>query len=176
LGEMPEEKNVQPARIAVDGQQLVVEAAKPEDPDATRAAANETRVLRAVGTEDDTLRFELTAEWQREVRERGLQQVLEVLRRRVDDPIQGVQESIVTRQGADRVLIQIPGGQLDREQARGLLRQTGFLEFKLVLDAADTEELLRAKYPDGLPPDTEIVFQREKGLPDQKPEERRVLA
>ena len=176
LGEMLEEKNVQPARIAVDGQQLVIEAAKPEDLDAIRAAANETRVLRAVGTEDDTLRFELTAEWQREVRERGLQQVLEVLRRRVDDPIQGVQESIVTRQGADRVLIQIPGGQLDREQARGLLRQTGFLEFKLVRDRAETEELLRAKYPDGLPPDTMIVFEREKGLPGQAPEERRILA
>src|SRR5690606_39409728 len=27
-----------------------------------------------------------------------------------------------------------------------------------------------------LPPDTEIVFEREKGLPNQKPEERRILA
>src|SRR5690606_19372861 len=69
-----------------------------------------------------------------------------------------------------------PGRQLDREQARGLLRQTGFLEFKLVRDRAETEELLRAKYPDGLPPDTTIVFEREKGLPGQKPEERRILA
>src|SRR5690606_31962089 len=120
--------------------------------------AKETRVLREVDAAEQTVRFVLTDEWTREVRERSIEQVLEVLRRRVDDPTQGVQESIITRQGADRVLIQIPGGQLDREQARGLLRQTGFLEFKLVLDRADTEELLRAKYPDGLPPDTEIVF------------------
>src|SRR5262249_13756747 len=63
----------------------------------------------------------------------------------------------------DRVLIQIPGGQLDRDQARGLLRKTGFLEFKLVLDEAPTQELLRAKHKDGLPPDTEIAFQKEKG-------------
>jgi preprotein translocase subunit SecD len=73
-----------------------------------------------------------------------------------------VQESVVTRQGADRVLVQIPGGQLDRAQARKLIRQTGFLEFKLVLDEAPTEELLRKKYPDGLPPDTEIAFEKEK--------------
>jgi preprotein translocase subunit SecD len=176
LREGLEEKKVELKRVAVEGQQLVFEAAKPEDLEAIRNAARETRVLREVSQEGETLHFALTQEWEREVRERGLQQVLEVLRRRVDDPIQGVQESVVTRQGADRVLIQIPGGQLDREQARGLLRQTGFLEFKLVLDRAETEELLRKKYEDGLPPDTEIVFEREKGLPGQKPEDRRVLA
>ena len=173
---LEDEKKIEPKRIAVEDGRLVVEAAAPEHLAAVREAAKGTRVLREVDAAEQTVRFELTEEWKREVRERSIEQVLEVLRRRVDDPTQGVQESIVTRQGADRVLIQIPGGQLDREQARGLLRQTGFLEFKLVLDAADTEELLRAKYPDGLPPDTEIVFQREKGLPDQKPEERRVLA
>jgi len=176
IGEVLEEKKVEPKRLAVDGHQLVIEAAKPEDLAAIREAAGETRVLRETDEEGQTLSFALTDEWQREVRERGLQQVLEVLRRRVDDPIQGVQESVVTRQGADRVLIQIPGGQLDREQARGLLRQTGFLEFKLVLDRAETEELLRKKHPDGLPPDTMIVFEREKGMPGQKPEDRRVLA
>src|SRR5690606_32810477 len=176
LGEVLEEKKVRPTRIAVEGQELVIEAAKEEDLDAIRDAARDTRVLRATGEDGRRLRFALTDEWQREVRERGLEQVLEVRRRRIDDPIQGVQESIVTRQGSDRVLIQIPGGQLDREQARGLLRQTGFLEFKLVRDRAETEELLRAKYPDGLPPDTTIVFEREKGLPGQKPEERRILA
>ena len=176
LQEVLEERKLQTRRIAVDGQQLVIEGATPEDLDAIREVAEETRVLRETGAEGETLRFGLTEEWQREVRERGLQQVLEVLRRRVDDPIQGVQESVVTRQGADRVLIQIPGGQLDREQARGLLRQTGFLEFKLVLDRAETEELLRKKHEGGLPPDTEIALEREKGLPGQKPEDRRVLA
>jgi preprotein translocase subunit SecD len=59
--------------------------------------------------------------------------------------------------------VQIPGGQLDREQARNLLQQTGFLEFKIVLDEAPTEELLRKRHADGLPPDTVIVFEKEKG-------------
>lgn len=176
LGDALAERKIEPKRISVEGQQLRIEPARPEDAEAIREAARETRVLREVGEQDGALAFALTPDWEREVRERGLQQVLEVLRRRVDDPIQGVQESVVTRQGADRVLIQIPGGQLDREQARGLLRQTGFLEFKLVLDRAETEELLRKKHPDGLPPDTEIVFEREKGLPGQRPEDRRVLA
>ncbi len=170
------EKGIEPTRLAVEGQELVVEAAKPEDLQAIQAAFRDTDVLREASEEGNTLRYALREEWAGQVRERGIEQILEVLRRRIDDPIQGVQESVVTRQGTDRVLIQIPGGQLDREQARGLLRQTGFLEFKLVLDQAPTEELLRKKYEEGLPPDTEIVFEREKGAPGQAIEERRVLS
>ena len=96
-------------------------------------------------------------------------QVLEVLRRRIEDPIEGIPDSVVTRQGDDRILVQIPGGQLDRTRARDMLKVTGFLEFKIVRDTAQTEELLRAKHPDGLPPDTEIAFERDK-------ESQRVLA
>ena len=74
----------------------------------------------------------LTPEWTREVRERAMLQALEVIRRRVDDPQTGIQESVVTRQGQDRILVQIPGV---RPRARHL-PQTGFLEFKIVQDAA----------------------------------------
>jgi preprotein translocase subunit SecD len=56
-----------------------------------------------------------------------------------------------------------PGGQLDREQARNLLQKTGFLEFKIVLEEAPSEELLRKRHEAGLPPETEIVFEKEKG-------------
>jgi preprotein translocase subunit SecD len=163
LQEVLAEKKAAPARASVDGGRLVVEAARPEDLEALRKAAADTQVLKVLSQEANALTFALTDEWEREVRARGIDQILEVVRRRIDDPIQGIPESVVTRQGADRVLVQIPGGQLDREQARGLLRKTGFLEFKLVLDRADAEDLLRKKYPDGLPPDTEIAFEKEKG-------------
>jgi preprotein translocase subunit SecD len=96
------------------------------------------------------------------VRERGMDQVLEVLRRRIDDPVRGIPDSVVTRQGADRVLVQIPGGQIERGRARDLLKVTGFLEFKIARDVAQTEDLLRAKYAEGLPEDTQIVFEHDK--------------
>jgi preprotein translocase subunit SecD len=158
-----EGKQVPLARAEVDQGRLVIAPERSEHLDQVREAAERTDVLSEVSAEGGAVTFELTDEWAREVRERGIAQMLEVLRRRIDDPIQGVPESVVTRQGADRVLIQIPGGQLDREQARGLLRKTGFLEFKLVLDQAPTEELLRKKHPDGLPSETEIAFEHEKG-------------
>jgi preprotein translocase subunit SecD len=69
---------------------------------------------------------------------------------------------VVTRQGADRVLVQIPGGQIDRTRARALLKSTGFLEFKIVLDQDVSEDLLLARYPDGLPEDTMVSFERDR--------------
>jgi preprotein translocase subunit SecD len=58
--------------------------------------------------------------------------------------------------------VQIPGGGVDRERAREMLRVTGFLEFKIVRDSAPTVELLRAKHADGLPEGTVIVTERDK--------------
>ena len=163
LQETLNEKKVTPARIAVESGQLIVDAASPQDTATIREIALGTKVLEVARTEDNLLAFKLTPAWEREVRHRSVEQMLEVIRRRVEDPIQGIPESVVTRQGDDRVLVQIPGGQLDREQARNLLQQTGFLEFKIVLDEAPTEELLRKRHADGLPPDTVIVFEKEKG-------------
>jgi preprotein translocase subunit SecD len=119
-------------------------------------------VLSVVVDTPGRLEATLTDEWTREVRERGMAQVLEVMRRRIDDPIQGIQDAVVTRQGEDRLLVQIPGGQVSQETARKLIEQTGFLEFKIVKDQAPSEELLRDKFPDGLPDDTRIVFERDR--------------
>ena len=129
---------------------------------AVRDAMGDWKQLEAAGEQDGKLRYVLTDAWRRDVRENGMRQVLEVMRRRIEDPQTGIPESVVTRQGSDRILIQIPGGELERAQARTLLDQTGFLEFKIVIDQDRSEELLRARYPDGLPPDTEIVFQHDR--------------
>ena len=163
LGASLTEKKVTPARIAVENGQLIVDGASAEDTATIRQAALDTKVLEVARSEGNQLAFKLTTAWEREVRNRSIDQMLEVVRRRVDDPIQGIPESIVTRQGDDRVLVQIPGGQLDRDQARNLLQKTGFLEFKLVIDEAPTEELLRKRHEGGLPPETVIVFEKEKG-------------
>jgi preprotein translocase subunit SecD len=94
-------------------------------------------------------------------RNRGMSQVLEVLRRRIADPIRGIRDSEVTEQRDGRVVVQIPDGQIDRARARHLLTVTGHLEFKIVKDVAQSEELLRAKYRDGLPAETQIATERD---------------
>jgi preprotein translocase subunit SecD len=152
-----ERKQVTGTRFVPSPSELRVQPGAPSDLAAIREElADDQRVtLREDGAD---LVLVLTPEWTREVRERAMLQALEVLRRRIDDPQTGIPESVVTRQGQDRILIEIPG--VDR--VPDIFRKTGYLEFKIVQDSAPTEELLRAKYKDGLPPGTEIAVEQER--------------
>jgi preprotein translocase subunit SecD len=161
LEEDLKEREIPVSSVVRDGDGLIVHA--PADAAGTvRKAMEDWAQLEPAGGEPGQLRWVLTEVWRREVRETGMLQVLEVMRRRIEDPQTGIPESVVTRRGSDRILIQIPGGAVEREQARKLLDQTGFLEFKIVRDQDRSEELLRARHPEGLPEGTEIVFQRDR--------------
>jgi preprotein translocase subunit SecD len=148
--------------VDAENQQLRVEVFSEANAAAVREWSVQTSVLGEVAGGDNELVFQLTDDWTQEVGGRAMAQVLEVLRRRIDDPVRGIPDSVVTRQGQDRVLIQIPGGQIDRTRARQIIKVTGFLEFKLIKNAAPSEELLLAQYDGELPEDTEIVFERDK--------------
>jgi preprotein translocase subunit SecD len=144
-----------------DGSVVVTPADEPAAA-AVREWVGDRGGLRVDSGAGDALVLTLTDAWRSEVRERGMSQVLEVLRRRIDDPVTGIPESVVTRQGDDRILVQIPGGQIERSRAREMLRVTGFLEFKIVRDQDQSEELLLARYEGALPEDSEIAFERDK--------------
>lgn len=124
--------------------------------------ADDTGVLAREGGTGLELQYALTDTWVEDVRERTMLQVLEVLRRRIDDPQRGIPDSVVTRQGDDRVLVQIPGEQIDRDRARRLLKSTGFLEFKIVEDQDVSEEALRRRYPEGIGEDRMILTERDE--------------
>jgi len=145
---------------AVENGKLVVHAAE-ADRDGVRKWASR-QGLSVASDDGGVLSYELSKKAREAVRKRGMAQVLEVLRRRIADPVQGIPDSVVTGQGEGRVLVQIPGGQIDRSRARKLLEVTGHLEFKIVKDSAPNEDLLRAKYKDGLPAGTKIATERDK--------------
>ena len=110
----------------------------------------------AVAEEAGKLVLSLTDDWRDSVVERGVRQALEVLHERIDGL--GVREPVIAPQGAGRILVQMPG-EIDPRQARTILEETTFLEFKKVLTSEPNEELLRARYDGaGLPEDTEIVL------------------
>ncbi|MBM6581629.1 protein translocase subunit SecD [Microvirga sp. BT689] len=67
---------------------------------------------------------------------RAVDQSIEVIRRRVDAT--GTTEPSIQRQGADRVLVQVPGLQ-DPQQLKALLGETGNLEFRLLAQAGATD-------------------------------------
>ncbi len=150
------------ASSKVENSQLVIQLGREEDRAKVVDEFDDTNVLNAAGGTGLELRYALTDRWQKDVRDRTMSQVLEVLRRRIDDPQQGIPDSVVTRQGDDRVLVQIPGEEIDRDRARSLLNSTGFLELKIVTDSDQSEEALRKRHPDGIPADQMIVKQVDK--------------
>ncbi len=146
--------------LRVEGGLLIVEPSSAKSADEVREWAKASGVVRLAAGDGERLHYTLTDDWRQTVRERGMNQVLEVLRRRIADPVRGIPDSVVTRQGVDRVLVQIPGGQIDRRRARELLRVTGFLEFKIVQATAQTEEILMRK-------EVASAFQSADGLPGE---------
>src|SRR6185295_13805080 len=94
---------------AVENGKLVVRTPSETDRDGVRSWARKAG-LSLAGDEGNSLTFQLSNTARAAVRKRGMAQVLEVLRRRITDPVQGIQDSVVTGQGEGRVLVQIPGG------------------------------------------------------------------
>ncbi len=72
---------------------------------------------------------------------------IEIIRKRIDQL--GVKEPSISRQGADRIIVQLPGV-TDRTRARKLIGRTAQLEFRLVSnDANKLKEALAGQIPMG---------------------------
>jgi len=85
---------------------------------------------------------------------------LEVVRNRIDQF--GVREPLIQRQGADQILVQLPGV-TDRERAIKLIGQTALLEFRLVADQRRSELISRALKGDV--PTGYVLAEDEDGTP-----------
>jgi SecD/SecF fusion protein len=100
---------------------------------------------------------------------RAVDQSIEVLRRRVD--ALGTTEPNIQRQGADRILVQVPGLQ-DPEKLKDILGTTAKLEFRLVAEPganpADVEMLDQTEEPGKLPVEKQVMVQGED-LTDAQP-------
>jgi preprotein translocase subunit SecD len=71
----------------------------------------------------------------KEAREYAVQQNINILRNRVNQL--GVAEPLVQRQGADRIVVELPGIQ-DTARAKEILGATATLEFRLVNSNVDS--------------------------------------
>ena len=88
-----------------------------------------------------------TSKLPEEAKEDAPAKALEIIRNRVDEF--GVKELSVYRQGADEIVVQLPGV-TDRDRARELIGKTALLEFKLVEDNQELcSKALQGEVPDG---------------------------
>ncbi|AUQ24537.1 protein translocase subunit SecD [Dickeya zeae] len=104
----------------------------------------------------DALRAVMSDARLSEAREYAVQQNINILRNRVNQL--GVAEPLVQRQGADRIVVELPGIQ-DTARAKEILGATATLEFRLVNSNVDPAALASGRVPG----DTEVMNMRDGG-------------
>ncbi|WP_395755138.1 protein translocase subunit SecD [Edwardsiella ictaluri] len=103
---------------------------------------------------DTTLKAVMTDDRLREAREYAVQQNINILRNRVNQL--GVAEPLVQRQGADRIVVELPGIQ-DTARAKEILGATATLEFRLVNSNVDAQAAASGRVPG----DSEVKYTRD---------------
>lgn len=100
--------------------------------------------LQALPVSENTVNFLLSDQGLTEARDKAIEQNLSILRKRVEEL--GVSEPTIQRQGADRIVVELPGIQ-DTARAKELLGATATLEFRLVNDSVAPDAVARGIIP-----------------------------
>nr|WP_269749534.1 protein translocase subunit SecD [Xenorhabdus lircayensis] len=103
---------------------------------------------------NNTLKVVMSDERLREARSYAVQQNITIMRNRVNQL--GVAEPLVQRQGADRIVVELPGIQ-DTARAKEILGATATLEFRLVNANVDQNAALSGR----IPADSELQYTRD---------------
>lgn len=104
-------------------------------------------------TADNAFSMRLSDAGLLEARNNAIEQNLIILRKRVDEL--GVAEAVIQRQGAERIVVELPGIQ-DTARAKEILGATATLEFRLVNVNTSYEAMRRNM----VPTDTEVKYDK----------------
>jgi preprotein translocase subunit SecD len=157
------DKRIQYSGVSREGQAIVVrfrDKAARDKAQSELARAQPDLDLKEV---DDPVEPRIVAtirpEAQRKTMDFALQQNITTLRNRINEL--GVAEPIIQQQGADRVVVQLPGVQ-DTAKAKDILGRTATLEVRLVDDDATNNPVtMQAAQAGQLPFGTELYLERD---------------
>lgn len=101
----------------------------------------------------------------RDLQSRLLQQSIEIVDRRVNEA--GTKEPIITRQGSNRIVVQVPGLQ-DPAELKRLLGKTAKMSFHLVNENVSPDQVMRGITPAGtrIMPSDESGDRKNQGYPE----------
>ena len=158
---MLREQRIQYSGIGREGQAVVVRFREAALRDKALARITKDMPDLELRTADDAGEYRITGtlkvEAQRRTQEFALQQNINTLRNRINEL--GVAEPIIQQQGADRVVVQLPGVQ-DTAKAKDILGRTATLEVRMVdeerMDPGALEQAKAGQVPFG----TELYYER----------------
>jgi preprotein translocase subunit SecD len=145
------DKGVRHAGINREGSTLVVKFRDAEAREKARAAIADAQpdlsLTESQSGDDQLLVGTLTPAAQKRIQEFALKQNITTLHNRINEL--GVAEPVIQQQGADRVVVQLPGVQ-DTAKAKDILGRTATLEIRKVDDSAGLlEQALQGQAPFG---------------------------
>jgi len=152
--ELRKEKYQYSAIKSVENFSTIVSLVNPEQlSDVQRYLRKQHPTLDIRAISDNTLSLALSDAALNEARESAIEQNLSILRKRVTEL--GVAEAVIQRQGAERIVVELPGVQ-DTARAKEILGATATLEFRLVNGNANLEAAARGMVTS----DSEVKYDR----------------
>ncbi|MXR70386.1 protein translocase subunit SecD [Shewanella insulae] len=121
-----------------------------------KSRTNEMVFVDASSGSDLMLLANMSEIYLKQVKEEALQQNITTLRNRVNEL--GVAEPVVQRQGAERIIVELPGVQ-DTARAKDILGATASIEFHMVDEKADAAAIAAGR----VSPGSQIYDRREGG-------------
>jgi len=118
---------------------------------------NQSRDLTFNDVDDLTLRATFAESKLQEIRDNAVKQNITIIRNRVNQL--GVAEPLVQKQGADRIVVQLPGIQ-DTARAKEILNATATLEFRMLDQKNDVRDSLNGRVPPG-----SQIIEDQQGVP-----------
>ncbi len=142
------EKNIRHGGLSTDGQSIEVRAKDATTRNAIRnLVSDQFADLQAVevpGQEDFRLKLTIKPESARLLQEQSLKQNITTLHNRINEL--GVAEPVIQQQGADRIVIQLPGIQ-DPAKVKDIIGRTATLEMRLVDESSEGREAESGRGP-----------------------------
>ena len=142
------DENIRYRDVSYDGQTITARFDSSSDLDAANTRVrNQFREFNiSRDSDNNALVLNLSSEEIAKIQDYAVDQNRTALNNRVNEL--GVAEPVVQRQGADRIVVQLPGVQ-DASQARRILGRTATLEFRLVADDVDPRRATSGVAPPG---------------------------
>ncbi len=160
------EKKIQYGGVVRDGQVVSVRFRDKDARDKALAEIARAMPDLELKSSDDAAEFRISAtlkpEAQRKTQDFALQQNITTLRNRVNEL--GVAEPIIQQQGADRVVVQLPGVQ-DTAKAKDILGRTATLEVRMVDDDASNNPAIMQAAVAGQVPFGDELYTERGGVP-----------
>ena len=160
------DKNLRHAGISREGMTLVIKFRDVETRDKARGAIADSQPDLQLTEAQDGTDFKLVGalkpEAQLRIQEYAIKQNITTLHNRINEL--GVSEPIIQQQGADRIVVELPGVQ-DTAKAKDILGRTATLEIRMVDDENSANPAVMEQAAKGQPPLGTELFTERAGRP-----------